>query len=367
MRLLCVLILCSLAIAPAFAETNALPTEITVDGVTYSNVTFGTRSPAWVNVRHSAGIAKIPLAKLPAELQQQLGYEPQKAEQHRQAETQQAELGEQQRVGQITDSELDALEKHFQTDPQYHWKILQGDRKRTIALILAAQKRKPASAQFWAAGLGMMFARDRGEARELPDKERRERYCDALGYLQEFSQSVESAIKANPDKPALMIVADLLNGSVALAAFESGELDIAKRLGEEMLKNNTDTKSWNYGNVIYDANTLLGRVALRKGDLKAAKMYLLESGKTPGSPQLNSFGPSFVLDRELLEKGEKAVVLEHLELVSKFWGNTNRNYGGRPRDSAANGQRVDAGIASKLAQWKKEIEEGCLPSDPQWK
>ena len=157
------------------------------------------------------------------------------------------------------------------------------------------------------------------------------------------------------------------NGSIALAALESGKLDIAKRSAEAMLKSNTDIKSWNYGNIIYEANAILGRVALRQNDLEAARMYLLESGKTPGSPQLNSFGPRFILDRELLEKGEKVVVLEHLELVSKFWGNINRNYGGLPPGSAANSQRVDADNASKLAQWKKEIEEGKIPSDPQWK
>jgi hypothetical protein len=72
----------------------------------------------------------------------------------------------------------------------------------------------------------------------------------------------------------------------------------------------------------------------------------------------------------LLEKGEKAVVLEHLDLVSKFWGNTNRKYEGEdlsPGSSAANSQLVNEGNAKKLAQWKKEIEEGKIPSDFKWK
>lgn len=242
---------------------------------------------------------------------------------------------------------------------------MKGDRKRTVALILAIGQRKPASADLAFGMLGMIFAQDQFEARQLPDKERQERYRYALGYLQEFSQSRQSAIKANPDKPALKRVSDRLNGSIALAALESGELDIAKKLGEEMLKNNTDTNSRNYGygDVICDANTVLGRVALRKDDLKAATMYLLESGKTPGSCVLNSFGPSFILDRELLEKGEKAVVLEHLALVSKFWGNTSRNYG----TTEANRKRVDEDHAKDLARWRKEIEEGKIPSDRMWK
>lgn len=57
-------------------ETNL---TLTVDGVTYSNVTFGSVSPSSVSIRHSTGIARLPLAKLPPELQQRFGYDPQKA------------------------------------------------------------------------------------------------------------------------------------------------------------------------------------------------------------------------------------------------------------------------------------------------
>jgi hypothetical protein len=46
---------------------------------------------------------------------------------------------------------------------------------------------------------------------------------------------------------------------------------------------------WNYGNAVHKANLALGRVALRDGDIEQAKHYLIEAGKTPGSPQLNSF------------------------------------------------------------------------------
>ena len=53
--------------------------------------------------------------------------------------------------------------------------------------------------------------------------------------------------------------------------------------------------------------------------MKNAEKYLLDAGKTPGSPQLNSFGPNMELARELLEKGEKETVLKYLDLCSKFW------------------------------------------------
>jgi tetratricopeptide (TPR) repeat protein len=260
----------------------------------------------------------------------------------------------------ITESELDALEKHLQEDPNYKWKIAIGERQRTIDLILAAQKRKPASANLWNSLLELRFAQDQFDARSLPENERRERYRDALGYLQEFSQSVESEVKANPDNSVLKVEADLLKGSIALAALESGELDLAKNLAEEMLINNPDT-SWNYGDVIYNANTILGRVALRQDDLQSAKMYLLESGKTPGSSILNSFGPSFILDRELLEKDEKGVVLKHLDQVSNFW-KMDENF-------AANEELRNSNMnpAKKLEMWRQEIEEGKIPDDNKWK
>lgn len=82
MRSSCVLILCCLALQSAFAaETNL---TLTVDGITYSNVTFGTTTPATVGVFHSSGIASLPLAKLPSDLQKQFGYDAEKAKEYQQ-------------------------------------------------------------------------------------------------------------------------------------------------------------------------------------------------------------------------------------------------------------------------------------------
>ena len=83
-KLSCFLLLCCLAAHSTFADETNL--TLTVDGITYSNVTFGTVSPASVSIHHSTGLATIPLAKLPAELQQRFGYDPQRAAQYRQAE-----------------------------------------------------------------------------------------------------------------------------------------------------------------------------------------------------------------------------------------------------------------------------------------
>lgn len=62
------------------------PVVLTVDGLVYSNVTFGTVTPFAVSVRHSSGLMSVPLAKLPPELQQRFGYDPEKAVKYREAE-----------------------------------------------------------------------------------------------------------------------------------------------------------------------------------------------------------------------------------------------------------------------------------------
>jgi hypothetical protein len=72
------------AVVASFAEdTNTLPTTITVDGTTYSNVTWRTVTPATVTIFHETGVASLPLDKLPPELQQRFGYDPQKAAAYR--------------------------------------------------------------------------------------------------------------------------------------------------------------------------------------------------------------------------------------------------------------------------------------------
>jgi len=78
-------------------------------------------------------------------------------------------------------------------------------------------------------------------------------------------------------------------------------------------------RDWNYGNAIHDGNIVLGRLALAREDQEEAKRRLLAAGKTPGSPQLNSFGPNMSLARELLVAGEREVVIEYFRQCLQFW------------------------------------------------
>lgn len=64
---------------------------------------------------------------------------------------------------------------------------------------------------------------------------------------------------------------------------------------------------------------VLGLVALKRGNIVDAKRYLLESGKTKGSPVLGSFGPDFMLAHALLDAGERETVAEFLTECKGFW------------------------------------------------
>jgi hypothetical protein len=78
---------------------------------------------------------------------------------------------------------------------------------------------------------------------------------------------------------------------------------------------------------------------LKKGETAKAKQFLLAAGRTPGSPQLDSFGPDMTLAQGLLEKGETKVVLQYFVLCSKFWD-----------------QQKD------LDKWSTAVKEGAIPA-----
>ena len=112
----------------------------------------------------------------------------------------------------------------------------------------------------------------------------------------------------------------LLN-RLAKAAWEAQAFDKAADYARELvgMAGANETADWNFGNAIHDGNAVLGLVALRSGDLAQAARYLLDAGKTRGSPQLNSFGPNVTLAKEMLEHGERDAVLEYFAECRAFW------------------------------------------------
>ncbi len=123
----------------------------------------------------------------------------------------------------------------------------------------------------------------------------------------------------------------------ARIAVETGELDKAQLSAERCL-----AKSVSPGfrdTAIHECNLILGRVALRRGDLKRAGDYLLAASKVDGKGSLSSFGPNMMLASELLAKGQRDIVLEYFRLCGNFWS-------------------YDRG---QLARWTEQVKSGETP------
>jgi hypothetical protein len=127
----------------------------------------------------------------------------------------------------------------------------------------------------------------------------------------------------------------------AKQSFVTGKIEDARSYSTELLALLPQfPKDWNYGHAVHDANLVLGRIAVREGRLEEAKSYLLEAGMSPGGPGLNSFGPNMSLASDLIEKGERAVVLEYFERCRRFW----RNHG------------------KTLDRWSQSVKTGSMPN-----
>jgi RHS repeat-associated protein len=127
----------------------------------------------------------------------------------------------------------------------------------------------------------------------------------------------------------------------AKESFVVGKIEDARKYSNELMTLALKFKEdWNYGNAMQDANVVLGRIAVREGHIDEAKKRLIEAGKSPGSPVMNSFGPNMSLAKDLLQNGQKDVVLEYLELCRKFW----------------------SGDFGKTDKWEGEIKAGKIPN-----
>jgi hypothetical protein len=176
----------------------------------------------------------------------------------------------------------------------------------------------------WHSMLGALYSVD------FTGKKSPEAKIAAAAALDQYERAY--ALTANEYKSYLL-------DDMTRCAFAADETNKARMYAEQSLQAaQTGNKDWNVGNEIFFGNFILGRLALKAGDVEQAKHYLIEAGKTPGSPQLDTFGPNMTLAKELLEKGQTEVVLEYFDLCAKFW-----RY--QPR----------------LSQWIATVKEGGIP------
>ena len=103
-------------------------------------------------------------------------------------------------------------------------------------------------------------------------------------------------------------------------AWVAERYDLVRKQAEQYLALADAHKDhWNYGNALHHGNLYLGLLAHREGDLDRAQDYLLRSAATPGSPQLNSFGPNTLLADRLLAAGRREAARQFLERCRAFW------------------------------------------------
>ena len=127
--------------------------------------------------------------------------------------------------------------------------------------------------------------------------------------LEQFERAYE---RADSDIERTHLLVEL-----ARAAFEAERYDDARTHASALL----DAPPTPVGDdtATHRGNIILGRVALVADDVEQAKYHLLEAGRVSGSASLGSFGPNMRLAADLLERGEKDIVLEYFELCSSFW------------------------------------------------
>jgi hypothetical protein len=131
-------------------------------------------------------------------------------------------------------------------------------------------------------------------------------------------------------------IGDIIEGGISAKKYEG----IPAAAEEYLALASVYRCNWNYGNAIHDANTALGLRSLSSDKVDEAKRYLLAAAVSPGSPQLNTFGPDLSLADALLQRGAKDEVVTYLRGIKKFW-------------------RMDQGRVSK---WLDQIDRGERPA-----
>ncbi|MCC7529463.1 MAG: hypothetical protein IT342_13145 [Candidatus Melainabacteria bacterium] len=107
-------------------------------------------------------------------------------------------------------------------------------------------------------------------------------------------------------------------------AFAAGNIERAISSANKLLDLSEKYRTnWNYGNAVNKTHTVLGRVAIKNGDIEAAKNHLRLSIIDIATPQTTSFGPSLDLAKELAKAGEKGCVIDYLDAFEQLCGVDN--------------------------------------------
>jgi len=140
---------------------------------------------------------------------------------------------------------------------------------------------------------------------------------------------------------------------LARVALEADAPEKARQYATQLLKIAAHHREKTFGNFVHRGHSILGRLALRDGDVEAAKRHLIQAAQAPRSPQLDSYGPRMILAHELLALGEQQIVLDYMETCRKFCATSG--LGGR-LESWTNEKRK-----AELTRWITDVSQGRTP------
>ena len=197
------------------------------------------------------------------------------------------------------------------------------DKPRAEQLITQGAAVEPRNPE-WPSQLGHLYSLEMSTANGDARRESAQKAYDQF----------EQALKLTEDEQRKR----LLRVELARTAFEAGETSRAVSFATELLGELPKEKAaWARADLSHSAHVILGRAALRNGDVAEGKLQLIAAGQVDGSPVLSSFGPSMLLAKELLDKGERETVLEYFAEVGAFWKDV------------------------KLQQWIATVKSGGIP------
>ena len=207
------------------------------------------------------------------------------------------------------------------------------DGPRALVLLRRARELAPQEPR-WALKLGAYHSMLRSMTR-APEA----RMSEAKAALPHLRAAWD--LTAASERGVLVVMGKPLSMALASVYFDAGEAQSARTFAALALEQDDPQKP--RGDLVFEMNVVLGRIALAEGDVDEAARYLLAAGWTTGSPVLGSFGPDMTLAEGLLAAGKRDTVREFLESCKAFW---------------------DSG-QSELDAWIRAIDEGGNPwEDP---
>lgn len=184
--------------------------------------------------------------------------------------------------------------------------FLHNDEELSEMYLKEAQTLEPNNA-VWAERLGFLYMLE-GRYGKPPDaaKEMMQKA------LEQYEKAASFTYVAR-DRASLL-------SDLAETAFGADDMEKAEAYALELLeKAGTKEGPWDYGSAVHTGNIILGRIALKKGDINEAEAFLLNAIAIPESDVFDHYYLDFTLARDLWRKGEKDTVIEYLELCRKFW------------------------------------------------